>query len=182
MTEVIAEEIKQPRRGRPHKEEIKQRKDEDRSPLNHAKESTDSSEYETIGGVRFRKKRSALDHSSKMELDIRKELLHPDLNYRWVNDFNGRVEKLREMDYEIVDQSSFKGKEITSRRRVGTNKDGSSLYAQLMATPKIRYDDRKAKADADRNSKERGFISGKSDIAGEALGENFYNKGSKIQR
>ena len=118
-----------------------------------------------------------------MALDIPKEYLNDELRYRWVNETSGRTEKLREIGYETVDQASFsKGEKISTRRRVGTNKDGSALYAILMATPKKWYDERQALAENDRTNKERGLITGKIDGSGEELGKEFYNKGSKIQR
>ncbi len=152
---------------------------EGRSPLNHAK---DSSTSEEIGGMSFRRNRAALDHSSKATLDINKELLNDELRYRWVNDSNGRIENLRETGYEVVDQASFaKGEAITTRRRVGTNKDGSALFAVLMATPKKWFDERQAQSEKARSENERGMVSGKTD-GKEKLDDGFYQKGGTISR
>ena len=149
-----------------------------RTPLNHAK---DTSTYETAGGMQFRRSRTGLDHSSKMALDIPTKLLNDELKYRWVNDSSGRVEKLREIGYEVVDQKSLsKGEEISTRRRVGTNKDGSALFAQLMATPKKWHEERQSSAEDSRLKKERGIFTGQTDGSGDALDKSFYNKGSKI--
>lgn len=150
------------------------RRNETRSPLNHATASTS----ENIGGIEFKRSRSGFDHSSKMVLDINPKLLNNELEYRFVNDTNGRIDKLRETGYEVVDKL---GDGSSTRRRVGANKDGSDLFAQLMATPKKWYAERQSKADESRVQKERGMLSGKTD-GKDALEPGFYDKGSKIQR
>lgn len=139
-----------------------------RSPLNHA---LDNSISETIGGMQFSRDRRTMDYSSKMVLDIPKNLLNNELSYRWVNDSNGRVDKVRSNGYEIVDNL---GDAVTTRVRVGTNKDGSGLFAVLMATPKKWHEERKQSVDKEISNKERGLLSGKED--------DLYNKGSKIER
>jgi hypothetical protein len=149
--------------------------DQQRAPLNHAKVS----EVE-VGGMKFRRSRTGLDHSSKMTLDIPKEMLNADLEYRWVNDDGNGVQKRRERGYEIVDQASFAaGADIETTRRVGTKKDGSPLNAVLMATPKKWCDEGQQAKEEQRLKHERGAFTKDGD--GKELGKEFYNKGSRIE-
>src|SRR5690606_24772490 len=119
---------------------------------------------------------SSLDHSTKTTLDIPARFKNKELEYRWVHDQNGRIEKLRESGYEIVDPKTLsKDEEISVRRRVGSKKDGSDLHAVLMATPKKWYQDRHAQVEDERKSKENALMSRPQDDSGQ-LGKEFYIK------
>lgn len=144
---------------------------DDREPMNHL---TDSVE---IGGMSF-KRRGALDHSTKQKLGIPDKYLSKDLNYRWVNEDGGRVERLREIGYETVDPSALsQNEQIAVRRRTGTKRDGSGEYAVLMATPKDWYQDRRKKAEKVRKDKEVGMFKAPMDETGKPLsGKEFYSK------
>jgi hypothetical protein len=150
---------------------VENKRPAERTPLNHATEHT-----ETIGGMEFRRQRGALDQSDKRSLDIPERFLNTELNYRWVNDHNGLIESRRDMGYEVVpDLSGARGEKVTTRRRVGTNKDGSPLYAQLMATPKKWKAERDAAAATERKAQNLAIAAGQTD-GREALGKDFYVK------
>lgn len=147
---------------------------EERAPLNHATASADSAE---IGGMKFSKGRGTLDHSTKEKLGIPKKYLNKDLHYRWINENDGRPERLREIGYEVVDAVTLSQDEkVSVRRRVGTNKDGSSRYDILVATPKEWYKERHEKAEETRRAKEEGMFKKPQDETGKPLGNEFYAK------
>jgi pyruvate/2-oxoglutarate dehydrogenase complex dihydrolipoamide acyltransferase (E2) component len=142
-----------------------------RSPMNHL---TDQAE---IGGIKFRRERSGMDHSTNQKLGIPTRYLNKELNYRWVNDDHGRVERLREIGYEAVEPSALsQDEQIAVRRRTGTKKDGSGEYAVLMATPKDWYKERRQKAEDTRKEKEVGMFRSPVDDSGKPLGTEFYAK------
>ncbi len=144
----------------------------ERTPLNHA---TDDG-TENIGGIEFKRGRGSLDHSDKRVLDIPKDLLNNKLYYHFVNDHNGLVESRRELGYETIPELiGARGEKISTRRRVGTNKDGSPLYAQLMAIPKKWKQERDDAATAQRKADNLAIATGQSD-GKEALGKEFYVK------
>ena len=154
--------------------EPKQR--QQRAPMNHMTDDT----YES-GGMKFTRQRAGLDHSSKKTLDVPKQYLNPELEYRWVNEGNGRAERLREYGYQNVDPATLsKDEQISVRRRVGARKDGSDQHAILMAIPKKWYQERHEKAEEARSEKELGMFRSPSDEAG-PLGKDFYNKGSRLR-
>lgn len=155
---------------------------EARAPLNHKKD--DSVE---VDGLRFKRPdRGNLDHSVSKRLDINKEYLNNDLDYRWVTDDGGRIEQLRErLGYASVPNIKTEdGDTITTRRLTGTNKDGTPQYQQLMATPKNFREERMAKAEENRVTKERGIVDAPTDEHGKALSteEYYMPEGAKIER
>lgn len=153
-----------------------------RTPLNHLK-TTDNTEYEMVGGLKFRKNRDILDHSAAMRLDIPKNLLHPELNYHWINDVNGKVQSAEKMGYARVPPKHFEDSAIKStEQRVGTDKNGQPIYAYLMACPKKDYEARHKLAEKNRREKEVGIAAGKTDGKEDLTDKNFYNKGSSITR
>ena len=147
------------------------RVEEERTALNHATDKAAS-----IGGIEFRRARGPLDGTDKKTLDVPPHLLNDELSYRWVNEHNGLVDKRRELGYETVPEIvGASGEKITTRRRVGTNKDGSPQYAVLMATPKHWKQERDNAAEAERQRLEQSIQTGNSD--GKAsLGDDFYVK------
>lgn len=143
----------------------------ERAPLNYGGHNTTQ-----IGGMEFRRSRSPLDQTDKKTLDIPEHLLNPELDYRWVNDQNGLVDKRRELGYAVVPELKGKmGEQITTRRRVGTAKDGSPIFAQLMATPKEWRKERHKAAEVERKQRIQDIVAGKSD-GKEQLGDEFYTK------
>lgn len=148
-----------------------------RGTMNHAKDP----EEVTIGGMTFRSGRGTLDHANNKSLDIPENLLNPELSYRWVNDDEkGRLSKISGRDYQLVPEGSI-GKDIPTKRRVGTKKDGSPLYAHLMATPKKWLEDRRKAAEVSRRAKETRIFTNPVDETGQELGSDFYNKGSRLR-
>lgn len=143
----------------------------DRTSLNHATDNSLS-----IDGMNFRKTRGLLDGTTKRTLDIRKDLLNPELEYYWCNDEKGLVDQRVELGYQVVPEIHSKtGEKISTRRRVGTKKDGSELSAVLMATPKIWKKERQDAQDKQRQALESGLIAGSTD-GKESLGKDFYTK------
>lgn len=77
---------------------------------------------------------------------------------RWVNDTNGRVENFIEGMYTFVKASEAEGtnwsgdirkdRETAERRRVGTNTDGSPMYAYLMEVPNDIHQEGKRRKEA----------------------------------
>lgn len=143
-----------------------------RAPLNHL---TGDDEVE-IGGITFRKSRGGFDHSTRQALRVDEKLLNKDLEYRWVNDDNGRVEKARDLGYEVVDSKALGDEKVSVQRRVGTKKDGSHMNAVLMATPKDWKKKRHKKAEQERSEKEMGMFKKPVDDSGRPLGDDFYKK------
>lgn len=102
-----------------------------------------SSREREIGGIKFRRVRESYDQLTTKQLDIPKELLNNELQYRWVNEEN--IAKYQDgFDYSIITEEHFGKNKISLRRRVGTKKDGSDRYVVLMATPKEWKDERDA--------------------------------------
>lgn len=147
-----------------------------RSPLNHR-----TAAAVEIGGIKFPERRGVLNYADNKTLDINKDLLNPDLSYRWVNDDEkGRVSKMTDRDYQPVPEGSL-GKDQPTRVRVGTQKNGSPLYAQLMATPKEWLKERRNAAEESRSAREKRVFAKPEDESGKELGSDFYNKGSKFR-
>lgn len=148
----------------------KQKHTHARQPLNHA---TDNSL--AIDGMEFRRSRGLLDGSTKKTLDIDPEILNPELSYYWCNDEKGLVDQRVELGYQTVPQLlSRTGEKISTRRRVGTQKDGSPLEAVLMATPKTWKKERQDAQENERLRIESGLADGEVD--GKQLGKSFYSK------
>lgn len=140
----------------------------ERTPLNHA--------VEKIDGMEFRRSRGLLDGSSKKTLDIDPTVLNPELSYYWTNDEKGLVDQRIELGYQTVPQLlSRTGEKISTKRRVGTQKDGSPLFAVLMATPKIWKKERQDAQEVQRKKLEGALIAGNTD-GKEDLGDKFYTK------
>lgn len=159
----------------PAQQIAKQKHTHERTPLNHATDNSLS-----IDGMTFRRTRSLLDGSSKKTLDIKPDLLNPELSYYWCNDEKGLVDQRVELGYQVVPQLLSKtGEQITTRRRVGTSKDGSPLFAVLMATPKQFKKERQDAQEAHRQSIESGLVAGKTD-GKEDLGKGFYTKSNTV--
>lgn len=100
-------------------------------------QSTNSKAFKEkeIGGIKFRRTRENYDQMLTKQLDIPKEILNNELQYRWVNEEN--IGKYQDgFDYSIITEEHFGSKKISTRRRVGTDKNGNVQYVQLMATPK----------------------------------------------
>jgi hypothetical protein len=153
---------------------FEQQQSEEISSFNHLKENSDEV---AIGGMVFKKPGANYDFSMTKQLDIPQELKNNELEYRWFNDDNGRVDRARQMGYAEVKPSDLGDEKITVRRRVGTNKDGSDIHAVLMATPKDWVQERRQKSEEERFSKEKGMMTRPQDEHGE-LGSEFYNKNS----
>ena len=156
--------------------------EESRGALNHKIESDVK-----IGGMSFKKPgQGSLDHSTSKRLDIPTENLNNELHYHWATDDSGRVEQLRERrGYATVPNiKAENGDTITTRRRTGTNADGTPQYQQLMATPKTFREERMKKAEATRTFKEQGIIDSPTDERGNALnsGEYYMAQDSRIER
>jgi hypothetical protein len=66
----------------------------------------------------------------------------------WINDSPGRIHEAQQSDYEFVKPSEVGVEEKDNRvkRLVGTNEDGSALYAYLMKIRQDWYDEDQAKA------------------------------------
>jgi len=155
---------------------------ESRGTLNHLKGGDAEAD-----GMRFKRPdRGSLDHSTSKRLDIPKKYLNNELHYHWATDDGGRIEQMRErLGYaEVPNIKTDDGDTITTKRRTGTNKDGTPQYQQLMATPNEFYAERKMKAEEARTFKEQGIIDAPTDEKGNALSESeFYMaKGSSIGR
>lgn len=149
----------------------------ERTPLNHAIDNSLS-----VGGMQFRRSRGLLDGSTSKSLDIDRKLLNPELEYRWVNDENGRVDRTREMGYETVPEiDGPTGEKITTRRRVGTQKDGSPLMAHLMATPKQWKKEREDAQESQRQSLEVDLKRGTSDGNEKIEGKFYAGKNNRIE-
>jgi pyruvate/2-oxoglutarate dehydrogenase complex dihydrolipoamide acyltransferase (E2) component len=145
---------------------------EQRAPMNHLKD-----DVVEVGGMTFRKTRGDMDHSGRQKLGIPQKYLNKELEYRWVNDVGGRVERMRELGYETVDSKALsKDEEISVQRRVGTQEQGVPLNAVLMATPKKWKEDRHRKAEEIRTEKEVGMFRKPMDENGKPLGNEFYKK------
>ena len=73
---------------------------------------------------------------ARLKLSIDKQL--EGYHYRWVNDEPGRIASAQSGDYAFAEPLEV-GREETEdgrvRELVGTNKDGSSMYAYLMRIP-----------------------------------------------
>lgn len=148
----------------------------ERQPLNHV---TDNSFK--MDGMEFRRSRGLLDGTTKKTLDIDPTCLNPELSYYWTNDEKGLVDQRVELGYQTVPQLlSRTGEKISTRRRVGTQKDGSPLFAVLMATPKSWKKERQNAQENERKRLESGIIAGSSD-GKEDLGGNFYTKQVTIE-
>lgn len=148
----------------------KQKHTHTRQPLNHAIDNSLA-----IDGMEFRRSRSLLDGSSKKTLDIDSAILNPELSYYWTNDEKGLVDQRVELGYQTVPQLlSRTGEKISTRRRVGTQKDGSPLEAVLMATPKTWKKERQDAQENERLRIESGLADGEVD--GQQLGNSFYSK------
>lgn len=148
----------------------------ERQSLNHAVEGSAK-----IDGMEFRRSRGLLDGSSKKTLDIDPAVLNPELSYYWTNDEKGLVDQRIELGYQTVPQLlSRTGEKISTRRRVGTQKDGSPLEAVLMATPKTWKKERQDAQEHERKKLEGALIAGSSD-GKEELGGKFYTKQVTIE-
>lgn len=149
-------------------EKIVRKHTNERQALNHATENID--------GMDFRRSRGILDGTTKKTLDIDPTCLNPKLSYYWTNDEKGLVDQRIELGYQTVPQLlSRTGEKISTRRRVGTQKDGTPLFAVLMATPKTWKNERQTAQEKERKKLEGSLISGSSD-GKEELGDKFYAK------
>jgi hypothetical protein len=84
---------------------------------------------------------------ARLKLNVETQL--EGYHYRWVNDEPGRIAGALAGDYTFAEPSEV-GREESEDSRVkelvGTNKDGSSLYAFLMRIPlEYYYEDQKEK-------------------------------------
>lgn len=140
-----------------------------RTPLNHA-----NGGGMELDGMKFVRSRGILDGTSKKTLDIDPACLNPNLSYYWTNDEKGLVDQRVELGYQVVPQlKSRTGEKISTRRRVGTQKDGSPLEAVLMATPKNWKKERMDAQENERQKLEGALRTGSSD-GQEKLGKEFY--------
>lgn len=152
----------------------KEPKAERRSPMNHL---TDDTRELEVGGMKFTRSRTSLDHSGRKTVDIPEECKNKDLHYRVVNDDRGKLQSAKNMGYQIVEslKHPVTGEEIDTKFRMGTKKDGSDLYGYLMATPKKWKDERDQQAESERKSREDGMFTKPQDETGN-LGGDFYKK------
>ena len=163
-------------------QKTRERTEEDRPPLNHMtatqRETGDTLE---IDGISFKRPdRGVLNHSYSKRLDIPQEYLNNKLQYRWVVDDGGRVDSLRErLGYETIpDIATPQGSTISTRRRTGTNSDGSPQYQQLMATPKEFFEERKRADDQALKKRMQNVAKTPSDAEGKLPEGEFYMKES----
>lgn len=96
-------------------------------------------------GLKFKK--PDFDYSMKKKLDLpqsvmsffRENNLHP----RWVDE--SRIPMLEEQGYAVIPKTTFKGEDVSVRRHVGRNSEGSPHYQVLMATPLEMFAERQAR-------------------------------------
>jgi len=157
-------------------------RDEDiRSPMNHL---TDDTRHLEIGGMKFNRNRASLDGSTRKTVDIPENCKNNDLHYRVVTDDKGKIQAAKNIGYQEVGDKMINpdtGEKIETRYRMGTKKDGSDLYGYLMATPKQWKQERDEKAEEIRLSREQGMFQTPQDDKGNPLGEEFYNKNSRME-
>lgn len=153
---------------------------ETRAPMHHLKEDADTL---TINGQTFTRKRYGMDHSIRKTIDIPEKLKNNELHYRVVIDEKGKLERAKSLDYQIVDNLTDPdtGETVNTKFRMGTKKDGSSLYGYLMAVPKKWKSERDQAAEKERRTKEHGMFTAPIGDNGQPLGNDFYNKGSHLQ-
>ena len=157
--------------------------EEERAPLHHLREDVSPDSEMEIGGMRFRRTRTGLDHSYRKTVDIPEKCKNNELHYRVVTDDRGKLQNAKALGYEKVDNmvDPDTGEKIETRYRMGTKKDGSDLYGYLMATPKKWLQERRDTAEKERRAREEGMFMTPEDEQGRPLGDNFYNKGSRIE-
>ena len=103
---------------------------------------------------------------------------------RWSNDDGDTIARRQELGYEFVSDTGVKTDQPGSRiaRRVGTQEDGSPLYAYLMETPDQLYQqglDEREREDA----KVDAAIQAGRDVTGRLSSTESYGQGSiKIDR
>lgn len=131
-----------------------------------------------VRGMKFRKTKDSYDQAMTKQLDIPKDLLDNELQYRWVNEEN--IEKYRDgFDYAVITDEHFGKNKISLKRRVGTKKDGSDRYVVLMATPKEwKHERDQARAERDSTAVKKAAEGG--NLAGGALTGSEYVKEFKI--
>lgn len=93
-----------------------------------------------------RRRRLDLDDESNAPLAVNHKYLdHNNYAYRFINDTPGRLQKMYDEDWDIVndprvkDDANSEGTPL--RKLVGANKDGTPLYAYLHRKPKKMYNE-----------------------------------------
>ena len=92
----------------------------------------------TINGIDFGDQKPIYDYSQIVALDIPEDVRHNELHHYWVNDVDDNINKYLSMGYRH--QPNTSGEEY--RQRVGVKKDGTPMFAYLMAVPKRVVEDR----------------------------------------
>jgi hypothetical protein len=127
-----------------------------------------------MSGPKNRPKRVKLEERNVMTTDQR-----PGFIRRWVNDENGRVQKMERIGYEIVRESTEVGDKMTGhasqvgkpvRKPVGGGKN-----AVLMEIPMEFYTEDQQAKEAQIKEKTEGLLS-------EVNGDGFYGDGVKLNR
>jgi hypothetical protein len=97
----------------------------------------------TAADRNLRKKRKPFGiPRSKLGVDIPEEDLNK-YHYHWINDVGGRLSEAQNGDYEFVSSKELGlgDRESKIKVLVGTNEDGSPMYAYLMRINKEWYDE-----------------------------------------
>jgi hypothetical protein len=135
-----------------------------------------------IGGQRFTRDKRLLNHNIQKNLDVPEEMKEDAIEYRWVNDEGGRVDRLRALGYEVLDSKTLGGGKHTVDRRVGSKKSGEDQMAYLMGIPKEWYVERQARLEKERQAKLRHGLEKGSTKDGGSLtdDDNFFMGDSRV--
>lgn len=112
---------------------------------------------------------------SKLSVEMELEGYH----LHWVNDTPGRIHDAQRGGYAFVKPSEIgiEGTDTQVKRLVGTNEDGSSLYAYLMKIELQYYEEDQKVIQSQVDQFDRAIKAGKLE---EKAGDNRYNAGIKI--
>jgi hypothetical protein len=97
-----------------------------------------------------RRRRVDLEEEGNAPLAVNHKYLdHTNYNYRFINDTPGRMQKMYDQDWDQVEdprvKSDVNNEGAAIRKLVGTNKDGTPLYAYLCRKPKWMYNEDRAR-------------------------------------
>lgn len=97
----------------------------------------------------------------------------PGYHLHWINDVSGRIYGAQEGGYEYVapKEVGAEGNETQVKRLVGTNEDGSPMFAYLMKIRQEWYEEDKAESQKVNDEIERAIKGGKLN---EQSGDNRY--------
>lgn len=104
-----------------------------------------------------------------------------DMHLHWVNDENGRLEKMLAKGYEFYDSNAGDAKQIFSEeknsgrktQRVGTTAQGNTLRAHLMYIPQEWYEEDQAAKRKENNEKMDQVMRGRVGGAGVTDDDNI---------